>query len=411
MADYGLLINFLIAFGLGLLIGLEREYAQLKKGFSTFGGIRTFPLIALFGALAGFLGDKYSSWIVVIAFAAVVVLIIISHHVFAEQKGRIGLTTEFAGLVTFFVGMLSYLEFTLLAIVLAVVMTLLLYEKIELHEFASKLSKEEMYATVKFAIIALVILPILPDKAFGPFDFFNPRTIWFMVVLVSGISFLGYILVKWFGKQGIELGGFLGGFVSSTATALSLSERSVKSKEQNLLVFGVLAANAAMMIKVLFYVFLLNQAVFSRVIFPIGVMIILTGVIVAVLSRKVEADKHELGLKLPFALKPAVKFAVLFAIVLLFTKAAIFYFSDKGAYWVAFLSGLFDADPTALSMLQLANNGLIEVASVAVVLVAVANTVSKGFIGIAFGRKDFGFKVSSLLALIAAVGVVAMYVF
>lgn len=411
MTDYQLIVNFLVALALGLLIGLEREYTQAKGGVRKYGGIRTFPLIALLGALAGFFGERYSIGIAVVTLASVAALIIISHYFFSARKGRPGMTTEVAGLVTFFIGLLSYLGFLLLAVILGVLMTLLLYERIMLHTFVARIKREELHSTIKFAIIAFVVLPVLPDTAFGPFEFFNPRNIWLMVVLVSGISFLGYILVRWLGDRGVEVGGFLGGFVSSTATTLSLVEQSGKVREWKGLAVGIVSANAAMMIKVLALIYILNQEVFTHTIFPIGVMVLGSGVFAAVLSWRMESKKHKIELSSPFTLGPALKFAGIFLVILFAVKVATFYFSQNGVYVATFLAGLFDADATVLSTLQLAQNGFVGVASSAIVLVVVANTLSKVAISFMFGVRKFAVRVIPILVDVALLGVLALVLF
>jgi uncharacterized membrane protein (DUF4010 family) len=405
MVDFTQILYFLIAVALGALIGLEREHAQLKTKARGYGGIRTFPLIAMIGALAGYFSDQISIWILIVAFSAVALLIIISHWVFANRNGRIGLTTEIAGLATFLIGTLCYFGFILLGVTLAVLMTLLLYERQGLHTFVSKVKKEELYSTIKFAIIAFVVLPVIPDKTFGPFDFFNPRTIWMVVVLVSAISFLGYVLIRWIGERGAALVGFLGGFVSSTATTLSLVQRSKKVSELATPLFGVVAANAAMMLKILLLVFLLDYDVFLKMVIPIGVMIGVSVFFIAFLLRKVVRGKQPLKLRSPFTLKPAVQFALVFAAVLFIVKAATFYLGTEGVYGVAFVSGLFDSDSVVLSVLQI---GVVETAAVAGVLAVIANTLSKGMLAFWFGERVFAERLSLVLFVIALFGGVAL---
>jgi uncharacterized membrane protein (DUF4010 family) len=403
------LVRFLVALGLGALVGLEREYAQAKVHKQGYGGIRTFPLIALLGALVGFLDSQYSLWIVIVAFIAVVLLILISHYFVAMKTAKVGITSEMAGLITFFIGVLCSRGEYIIAVPLAVVMTLLLYERIELHWFAAHLKREELHSTIKFAIIALVILPLIPDIAYGPFDFFNPRTIWMMVVLVSGISFVGYILIKLLGKRGMELAGFLGGFVSSTATTLSLIERGEKTRSGPVALIGIVAANAAMLTKVLILIFIVNRAVFTEVAVPFVMMMLGSAVIAGLLSIRHPIKTQELEIRSPFALRPALTFALIFGMILFVVKAATFYFSQQGVFVVTFFSGLIDADATVLSTLQIAKNGLLSVASKAAVLAVVANTMTKGILILALGKKQFGLHAAGVFCLIAAVGAIGLF--
>ncbi len=410
MTEYSTLVQFFIAIALGGLIGLEREHAQVHKKLRGYGGIRTFPLIALLGALAAYFAETVSFWIFVAAFVALAVLITISHYAFATQHGRIGLTTEMAGLATFFIGALSAHGFILVAVTLGVLITLLLYERTGLHLLVSRIRKEELYSTIKFAIIAFVILPVLPDRALGPFGFFNPRTIWLIVVLVSAISFGGYILIRLIGERGAAVAGFLGGFVSSTATMLSLAQQSRKSPGLATPLFGAVAANLAMMLKVLFLVFLLNREVFLRMLVPVGAMIGASVLLLALLLGRVVRGRHAITLRSPFTLKPALQFALIFAAVLLVVKSAIVYIGQHGAYIVAFLSGMFDSDSVVLSVLQLAPEGL-AVASTAAVLAVIANTFAKSGWAFVFGERVFAERVSIAFASIALLGAAALVFF
>ena len=400
-----ILTRFLVALGLGVLVGLEREYTQAKRKVPGYGGIRTFPLIALLGALAGFLSESYSGWLAISTFAGVALLIIVSHYFTALKTGRIGITSEIAGLITFFIGILSARGEFIIAVPMAVIMTLLLYESIELHWFAAHLHREELHSTIKFAIITLVILPLTPDVAYGPLGFFNPQTIWMMVVLVSGISFSGYILTKVIGKRSMELAGFFGGFVSSTATTFSLIERGKKSGQA---LTGIIIANAAMLTKVLILVFIINRGVFKAIFIPFILMIVSSSLIALMLALKHSIKKQVLELESPFALKPALKFAVIFAGILFIVKAATFYLGQRGTYAVSFLSGLIDADATVLSTLQLINNGFIGVASTAVVLAVIANTLAKGLLVLFLGKKELGMRALVTFCVIAVIGAVGL---
>ncbi len=414
MVDAGtveVLVRFLIALGLGALVGLEREYAQAKDKVKGYGGIRTFPLIALLGAVVGFLSEWYTIGAALVAFGAVTVLIIVSHYFTALQTGRVGITSEIAGFITFFVGVLCARGDFIIAVPLAVVMTLLLYERIELHAFAAHIKREELYSTIKFAIIALVVLPLIPDVAYGPFGFFNPRAVWIMVVLVSGISFVGYVLTKFIGKRGMELAGFLGGFVSSTATTLSLIERGEKTRSGPVALIGMVAANAAMMTKVLILVFLINRSVFFAAIVPFALMMVGSGLIAWLLSMKYPIHKQEMKLKSPFALRPALTFGLIFSAILFIVNAATFYLNQKGVYVVTFLSGLVDADATVLSALQITGNGFVDVAANAAVLAVVANTLTKGVLVFVLGKKSLGMPAVGTFFVIAAIGAIGLLVF
>ncbi|NQV91326.1 MgtC/SapB family protein, partial [Candidatus Woesearchaeota archaeon] len=273
-----LIQNFAIALALGLLIGLEREYARYQKRGHDYGGIRTYPLIALFGALAAFISDLYSPFVLLGGILMIGVLIIVAYfQMSATERKFTGVTSEVAGFLTFFIGILAYYgEFTL-AIVLAVVITILLYLRSFLHHFAEKLNPGEMSDTLKFAVVAFVILPFLPDRGFGPHGIFNPYVTWLMVVFISGIGFVGYIFMKWFGEKGVMLAGILGGLISSTATTSSFALRSKKENKNYLpLVMGVVLANGIMFMRILIEVFVINQELFWYVLIPMSVLAVIT---------------------------------------------------------------------------------------------------------------------------------------
>ena len=208
MAELVILKNILVALALGALIGLEREYARYKKRGHEYAGIRTFPLIALFGFLSAYFGDLYSVWILGIGILLIGLLVVIAYFLMNRRtRHYIGATTEVAGFIMFFIGALCYYDELALAAVITVVMAVILYARSMLHHFAKRMTPQELRDTIKFAVIALVILPFLPNKGYGPLELFNPFITWLMVVFISGISFIGYILMKWIGERGIAVTG------------------------------------------------------------------------------------------------------------------------------------------------------------------------------------------------------------
>ncbi|MCP4048088.1 MAG: MgtC/SapB family protein, partial [Gammaproteobacteria bacterium] len=219
--------QFLAALGLGMLIGLERE--RTRGDEPIFAGARTFSLVALLGAITVFIGDQTGApWIVALAFLAVAALVVSAYYVSA-QKGYIGITTEASLLLTFFIGGMCTWGEVGIAGAVAVVTMLLLALKGWLHNLADRIEPSDVEATLKFAIITLIILPLVPNTDFGPagLEVINPYKTWLMVVLIAGLNFIGYILVKVVGREhGLGITGLLGGLVSSTAVTLSFSQRS-----------------------------------------------------------------------------------------------------------------------------------------------------------------------------------------
>jgi uncharacterized membrane protein (DUF4010 family) len=410
MLDIILIRNLLIALAVGALIGLEREYARHKKRGHDFAGIRTFPLIALFGGIAAYLGNTYSIWIFVIAALLVGALIIVAYFVLSGvDRKHIGATSEVAALLTFFIGALAVYGEITITVILAIAITIILYLRSFLHHFAEKISSEEMADTLKFLVIAFVILPFLPNHAYGPHDIINPFVIWLMIVFISGISFVGYVLMKWLGERGIELAGVLGGLVSSTAVTTSFAVRSKKVKIiMHSLVLGVILANAIMFLRILLEVFVLNRELFLEMVAPLLTLFVLSilfaGYLYKKQSKRIPGKIH---LDSPFTLKPALKFGIFFALILALVKLAEVYFSASGVYIVSVISGFADVDAITVSLSQLAGNSLtLEIARNGVLLAALTNVAVKGGIAMWFGGKQFGKYILGFFSVLIAVGLV-----
>jgi uncharacterized membrane protein (DUF4010 family) len=275
-----------------------------------------------------------------------------------------------------------------------------------LHKFAEKISPKEMASTLKFAVIAFVILPFLPNKGYGPLEIFNPFIIWLMVVFISGISFFGYVLMKWFGERGITLAGILGGLVSSTAVTMSFAARSKREKSSyKALAVGVMLANGVMFIRILIEVFVLNGELFISMLLPLLVLALITVAFSYFIWRKAKEIKGKIDLGSPFTLGPALKFGIFFALILALVKVADVYFSSKGVYLVSFLSGFADVDAITVSLSQLAKGSLLlKTARKGIILAALTNVAVKGGIAWWFGGRKFGRIILSLFLILIVTG-------
>lgn len=412
MVDISILQNFLVAIALGALIGLEREYARYKKRGHDYAGIRTFPLIALFGALSAYLGETISPWILVLGIILIGAMIVVSYFaVTVKAKKYLGATSEVAGFLTFFIGVISYYGELTLAIILAVIITIILYSRSVLHHFAEHIKKQELADTLKFAVIAFVILPFLPNKGYGPYQIFNPYIIWLMVVFISGISFAGYIMMKWFGERGIELSGILSGLVSSTATTSSFSSRSLKEKKiYKALALGVILANGVMFIRMLIIILVVNRNIINDVLLPLLLLILATAIFSFFVWRKSKRTKGKIELESPFTLTPALKFGLFFAVILALVKLAQIYLSSQGVYLVSFLSGFADVDAITISLSQLARNSIQEtVARNGIILAALTNVAVKGGIAWFFGGRKFAKLVVTFFIVLVIIGLITMF--
>ncbi len=418
MEHSSLFIRFGVALLIGLLIGLQREFSYEVSGDrkeKTFAGVRTFAIFGLLGCSAGYLAELYAEPLV---FAGLILLvgglIIVSYFVTASA-GRPGMTTEVAAVLTVVTGTLCYLDQLALAVAIAVVTAALLSFKLELHGFAERLTREDIIAALKFALITAIFLPILPNESFWPppFDVLNPYRIWLMVVLISGISFLGYILFKLLGTQrGISLTGLLGGLVSSTATTLSFSERS--RKNINLakpFAMAIMIAWTVMFGRVLIEVFVVNRELLTVIWLPVG-LAGLAGLIYAayLFLAPHEDDQEDVQITNPFELRPAITFGLLYGLILLIAQAAQMYLGDTGVLLSAFISGLADVDAITLSMAELSSNGTIslETAARAIVIAIMSNTLVKGGIVFSSGSSSIRRALLPGFILILVTGISAV---
>jgi uncharacterized membrane protein (DUF4010 family) len=378
--------QFGAALGLGMLIGLERERTTGEQ--SSFAGVRTFSLVALLGAISVYVAEHSGlPWIIGLAFLAVVVLVATAYQITA-RKGDLGSTTEVSILITFFVGCMCAWAEVGVAGAIAVVVMLMLALKGWLHGLAKRIEPSDVEATLKFAIITLIILPLVPNTNFGPegLEVINPYKTWLMVVLIAGLNFVGYILVKVVGKEhGLGITGLLGGLVSSTAVTLSFSQRSrVEPKLSSVLALAILLAWTVMFFRVVVEVGVVNLSLARSVALGMVLMGAVSLAICMLLWRrgrsaeKAEKGEVESGNN-PFELGDAIKFGGLFAVVIFVASAAQVYFGDAGLYLAGALAGLTDVDAIALSMASLARQdpAMSGAAARTIVIAVISNTMVK----------------------------------
>lgn len=383
MFDLDLALRFGAALGLGLLLGLERE--RKRDAELLFGGVRTFALIALLGAIGAFLERELNQgWLVLVAFVAVGSLVVVSYAMTAA-RGELGITTEITALLAFIVGALCGWSHVDVAAVVTVVCLLLLTLKDYLHRLARRVELADVEATLKFAVISVIILPLLPNETFGPppLDVINPYKIWLMVVLIAGLNFLGYVLVKVFGDEhGLVVTGILGGLVSSTAVTLSFSQRSRQEPAMSsAFVLAIVVAWTIMFLRVVVIVGMVNRSLAGGLALALGLMAAAGLLVSLVLWQRTRF--HGRGVVTagtnPFELGEAIKFGLLFGVVTLVAKAAEVYLGETGLYIAGALAGLTDVDAISLSMANLAATEpeSLNVAARTIVIAVVANTLTK----------------------------------
>ncbi len=319
--DLAALKSLAEALAIGMLVVVER-YKGRRPGEKEPAGVRTFTVLALTGAVCGLLD---STPLTLITFAAVAALVAIGYY--RSPETSLGLTTEMAALLIFWLGFLLH-RYEVLAISTAIVLTIILASKGALHRFIQEqISETELYDTLKFLAVVLVVFPLLPDRSMGPYGFFNPRQVWLLVVLVSTISYSGHLFMRWLGRRrGLRISALAGGIVSTTATTLSLAERARKSPQFSR-VYGVAAvlANAVQFPRLLLILWVVHRGLGSYLVIPlIGMGTVgFLGSWLLSRRRQVPSDRQErLPLQNPFSLTPALKFAAFFVGILLMVEAA-----------------------------------------------------------------------------------------
>ncbi|MFC6874862.1 MgtC/SapB family protein [Halobellus marinus] len=404
-----LVLRLLVALGLGALLGLERE--QSESGGS-FAGSRTFPLFALYGALvAAFFPDALP-----LAFAILVVPLTVAYGAKVRYERDLGLTTLMAALLTVLLGAMTMhsQQGATLAVVVGGIVTVLLSVKDPIHAFADQIEESERRASAKFILIVLVVLPSLPNRSLAVLYGLNPRFIWLMVVFVTGLGFVAYLLGRVLGpERGIAVTGVIGGFVSSTATTVSMAGKTAQNETlYRVCAFAVVTASVVMFPRALVEVSVVNPALLPSVALPLGAMTAVGAVAAAVLYWRTSAEEtiEPEELNNPFRLRPALLFGAIFAVVLLVSEYANQWLGATGIYATAFFSGLADVDAMTLTLSRLAAEGTVstEVATTGIVIAAIANTFVKAALAFLLGTYRLGRLVALVLGTVVASGVVIL---
>ncbi len=414
---FNVLLPLATSFAIGFLIGIERGWkGRHEDEGDRIGGIRTFSLIGLLGGLAGLLSQELSEWVLVIAFLSVSALSIVAHILHERQDEDVGVTTAFAMILTFALSAWAVFGHEITALAVTVIVIALLGYKPLLHSWLRKIEEKEVFAGIKLLIISVVMLPFLPNEGFGPWNALNPYWIWWMVVLISGISFVGYIAIKTTGNRlGTLLTGITGGLASSTAVTISLAQFARSYSNKTIFIAGVLFASSIMFIRILIEVSVVNPGLLSALWPPILTMFV--GIILfggwLMLNDQNESNKSEnsIRLKNPFQLGMALKFGLLLAAILILSEGMLEWFGDEGIYALSIASGLMDVDAITLSLSRMALDDLSEeVATMGIILASVTNTLVKGVIFASIAGFQAGFRLLVYLTAAVIPGVVLAFV-
>jgi len=381
-------VSFALSAGIGLLVGLERERKPSAKA-----GVRTFALIAVLGSLAALLTEATGSAWALGAGAVCVAGSLVAAYLQDRESihDDAGTTTVVAAVVVFFLGAANYYGYRTLAVALGIGMTALLYFKAELEGFSQKLTGQDIRSMLQFAVLTAVILPLLPDRPFGPYDVLNPFQIWLMVVLVAAVSLAGYVAWRLtLGRHGLLLTGVLGGVASSTATTLVYARHAAAGAQPvaaALLV--ILLANATMLVRVLVLVGVVAPSSLPRALLVIvpALLVAVAGVAWRWASASAAPPAGEAAFRNPTQLRTALGFGAIYAVILLLAAWANDLLGSRGLIALAAVSGLTDVDAITLSSLQLlANGALSQATALTAVGVAVAsNLVFKAVVAASAG--------------------------
>ena len=397
-----------IALGLGLLVGLQRERSPSS---THVGGVRTFPLVTLLGAMCAMLGPELAPWLAAVSFSGVVAAGILA-NIIGMKRGdpEPGMTTEVAMMVMFVVGVMLASDLREVGVALGVGTAILLQLKEQLHTWARRLGDRDIHAVLQFALITFIVLPVLPDQTYGPFDVLNPHRIWLMVVLVVGISLAGYVAFRVLGKtHGTLVSGLVGGLISSTATTVSYARRAKGAREiEGAACAILLLATLVMFGRVIAEIRVVSPGHAAEIATPVAIMAAVTMACAALSLLGHGRDGGEMPEQgNPTELKSALLFGGLYAVILLLVAAAKDWFGDAGIYAVAAISGLTDMDAITLTAGRLAERGRLEPETAwrAVVLASMSNLVFKTGVVWALGGLRLAIRVGVWFGVLMLAGV------
>jgi uncharacterized membrane protein (DUF4010 family) len=428
----GLFLKLLLSIIIGGTIGLERE--SIDEKLTNIGGIRTYALIALTGSISGILLLNGFESLSVLISGGILAMVLIYYFIGASATRFYSISSELSALLTYLMGLLLIVDIIPLEITVAifVIVIFILSVKSKTNKLVAGISRNELQSFISYAIIALVIMPILPDTSytmkdipvlpdifaalnvdiekFSEIDLINPRKIWFVVVLITGIDVVGYVLGKIVGsKKGFALTSFMAGFISSTSATQSLAQRSKTTTFMNHLVGAAILANLASFLQIFLLVGPLNAKWLVSIIPAILTMIMVAGIISIFLLRKNEPEENEENVEHSkqtkiFSLLPALRFAGILVLVKIITKTCLILFGNSGFVISSVIASFAGIDAIMVNLAEMAGKSItFEFALLTFILVNATNLISKTFYSFLLGNKKFAYKfmVSSLLIILA----------
>ncbi len=419
--DGQLLWSLAAALLIGALVGIEREKKKSESEDLGIGGVRTFILFALSGAVAAWLAERLGSgWVFAVPLLGVAALAVAGYLAQARVKPRsLGLTTEVAAITVYLLGGACVAGHVEIALALGVALSAILAYKQPLHDLVDKLGTDDIEAGVKLLAATFIVLPLLPREAIDPWGAIEPYSLWLLAILIAALSLIGYLATRALGpEKGAAVTGLAGGLVSSTAVTLTFARQSHDEGDSSddALATGLLLAWGIMFVRVIVEVGVVHAPMVLPLLLPLGAMGLVTLALAAwfaTRSRTHTTPAGEVLLRNPFSLYSAAKFALFFAIVLLAVKLVQLYSPGRGYYVVAALAGLADVDPVALSMAALVRDGGAEshTGVAAIVVAALTNTMVKCGMSVALASPGLRRRSLVATALLVAAGLAVIAAF
>jgi len=419
--DLTLARNFAIALFIGALVGIEREKRKASDDPIAIGGIRTFILFAEAGAVSAWLSVQLgNTWIFVAGVVAIAGVVVAGYLTHARvHPDSLGLTTEAAAIAVYLLGGATLFGYPEVAVGLAIATSSVLAFKQPIHGLVEKIGTDDLYAGLKLLIATFIALPLLPDRPLDPWSALNPYRLWLLVILIASLSLAGYIAVRWLGQgRGTAVTAVAGGLVSSTAVTLSFARRSrdrARGLGGALLAGGILLAWVVMFARVVVEVAVVNRNLLPALLIPIASMGAAAALGAGWLLRRgasaAQPAAADVPLQNPFSLSSAIRFALVFAAVLLVVALAQTYLPGRGIYAVAALAGLSDVDAITLSMASCVGDGTCttQVGVTSIVIAALANTLVKSGMVVALGATALRGPILAVTAAIVASGLAALW--
>lgn len=404
-----------LALAIGLLIGLERGWSARDEGEGRrVAGLRTFGLIGLTGGIGGLLARQGQPWALPALVLGVAGLLAIGYWQDARQDRQVSATTVVAGVLTAALGAAATLGLALPAAASAVVAAMLLLLRQDLHSWQRSLDAREMRAVVRFLLLAVVLLPVLPNRDYGPYDALNPFTIGLAVVVLSGLSFAGYWATRFFGtRRGLLLTAASGGIVSSTAVTYSFARFSrLHDGASGALAAGVILASLVMLVRVAIVLSVLSPGLLAHMA-PMLLAASATGAAAALLlalRRQPGQEAPERIVSNPFDLGPALFFAAVLAVMLLASRWASDVLGDKGLFAVTAITATVDVDAVMISLSRMPEEAVShETLSLALLLALAVNSLIKPLVVAALGTRRMLLPVAAGIAAMILAGALAWF--